>query len=266
MEPSNPLNGREKVVIIWLWGVGAKSLCRVRPVHQWALMYWALAALCDGKKIQSVRGRQDKVCFFPVSLYLITCKLAFFFKKGCFLFRNSFISSAFSACHCVSKDPFAFLLSYWLIGLPSVLSSLSWVYYRSIPSTIFFFNKYISSYPGTTTKAVNLASYNYLGFAENSGPCAEAAEQAVREYGIAGCSSRHEYGEWTSQADTRGAFWDTAWFFNNSFEINDILRLDYQLGCSIRFTVFLFRLFLLRLIRAPLTRIYQLKTTYTFNL
>jgi len=49
-------------------------------------------------------------------------------------------------------------------------------------------------YPGTTTKAVNLASYNYLGFAENSGQCAESAEQAVREYGIAGCSSRHEYG------------------------------------------------------------------------
>ncbi|XP_027050120.1 serine palmitoyltransferase 2-like [Pocillopora damicornis] len=49
-------------------------------------------------------------------------------------------------------------------------------------------------YPGTTTKTVNLASYNYLGFAENSGPCADAAEQAVRKYGIAGCSSRHEYG------------------------------------------------------------------------
>nr|XP_058969758.1 serine palmitoyltransferase 2-like [Pocillopora verrucosa] len=49
-------------------------------------------------------------------------------------------------------------------------------------------------YPGTTTKTVNLASYNYLGFAENSGPCADTAEQAVREYGIAGCSSRHEYG------------------------------------------------------------------------
>ena len=58
-----------------------------------------------------------------------------------------------------------------------------------------FLTKHIFRYPGTTTKAVNLASYNYLGFAENSGPCAESAEQAVREYGIAGCSSRHEYGE-----------------------------------------------------------------------
>lgn len=50
-------------------------------------------------------------------------------------------------------------------------------------------------HPGTKTKALNLASYNYLGFAENSGPCAEAAEQAVRRYGVAGCSARNEYGK-----------------------------------------------------------------------
>lgn len=48
---------------------------------------------------------------------------------------------------------------------------------------------------GNTTKALNLGSYNYLGFAENVGPCAEAAEEAVKKYGLAGCSSRHEYGE-----------------------------------------------------------------------
>ena len=60
-------------------------------------------------------------------------------------------------------------------------------------------NCFVFRYPGTTTKTVNLASYNYLGFAENSGPCADAAEQAVREYGIAGCSSRHEYGESKSE-------------------------------------------------------------------
>ena len=49
---------------------------------------------------------------------------------------------------------------------------------------------------------MNLGSYNYLGFAENLGPCAESAEQAVRSYGIAGCSARHEYGERTSHADS----------------------------------------------------------------
>ena len=48
---------------------------------------------------------------------------------------------------------------------------------------------------GDTTKALNLGSYNYLGFAENVGPCAQAAEQAVHKFGLGGCSSRHEYGE-----------------------------------------------------------------------
>ena len=48
---------------------------------------------------------------------------------------------------------------------------------------------------GKTTKALNLGSYNYLGFAENVGPCAETAEESVKKYGLGGCSSRHEYGK-----------------------------------------------------------------------
>lgn len=49
-------------------------------------------------------------------------------------------------------------------------------------------------FPGTTTKLLNMVSYNYLGFAENKGPCAEAAEAAVHEYGVSVCSSRNELG------------------------------------------------------------------------
>jgi len=41
---------------------------------------------------------------------------------------------------------------------------------------------------------MNMGSYNYLGFAQNSGKCADAAEQAVNQCGIAVCSSRHELG------------------------------------------------------------------------
>ena len=48
---------------------------------------------------------------------------------------------------------------------------------------------------GQSTKALNLGSYNYLGFAENVGSCAEAAEEAVKQYGVGGCSPRHEYGK-----------------------------------------------------------------------
>jgi len=41
---------------------------------------------------------------------------------------------------------------------------------------------------GTTTRCLNLSSYNYLGFAESTGPCADAAFEATHNYG-AGCLS-----------------------------------------------------------------------------
>lgn len=49
-------------------------------------------------------------------------------------------------------------------------------------------------FTGTETKCLNLGSYNYLGFASNSGPCAENSIQSIREYGLASCSSRSEFG------------------------------------------------------------------------
>ena len=39
-----------------------------------------------------------------------------------------------------------------------------------------------------------MGSYNYLGFAENSGPCADDSVQAIRDCGLATCSTRQEYG------------------------------------------------------------------------
>ena len=41
---------------------------------------------------------------------------------------------------------------------------------------------------------INLASYNYLGFAENSGPCTDAAVAKLGERGLSSGSSRHELG------------------------------------------------------------------------
>lgn len=52
---------------------------------------------------------------------------------------------------------------------------------------------------GTTTEALNFASYNYLGFSDTSGPCADAVEQATQELGITSASSRAEAGT-TKQA------------------------------------------------------------------
>jgi len=80
-------------------------------------------------------------------------------------------------------------------------STLNIIISQSITKVVYFIIEKLRSmflnyrYTGTKTKALNLASYNYLGFAENSGSCAEAAEQAVRKYGVAGCSARNEYGE-----------------------------------------------------------------------
>ena len=39
-----------------------------------------------------------------------------------------------------------------------------------------------------------MGSYNYLGFAEKTGQCADEAERATRECGIGSCSTRHELG------------------------------------------------------------------------
>ncbi|CAF4146457.1 unnamed protein product, partial [Rotaria sordida] len=49
-------------------------------------------------------------------------------------------------------------------------------------------------FAGRKIPAINLGSYNYLGFAENSGPCAEAAIRSIEQYGITTCSTRHELG------------------------------------------------------------------------
>ncbi|XP_060532546.1 serine palmitoyltransferase 2 isoform X2 [Cylas formicarius] len=55
-------------------------------------------------------------------------------------------------------------------------------------------NGWTFEFTGTKTKCLNLASYNYLGFAEASGPCAEAAIKSIYEYGISTGSTRQQYG------------------------------------------------------------------------
>ena len=55
-------------------------------------------------------------------------------------------------------------------------------------------NGWTFRFTGTKTKALNLGSYNYLGFAENKGECAKAAMEATKKYGVGVCSTRHELG------------------------------------------------------------------------
>lgn len=47
---------------------------------------------------------------------------------------------------------------------------------------------------GTTTETLNMSSYNYLGFAQSEGECADAAEAAIKKYGISFCSPRGDVG------------------------------------------------------------------------
>lgn len=49
-------------------------------------------------------------------------------------------------------------------------------------------------FKGTTTRAINMGSYNYLGMAENSGPRIEAVSNDIRQYGSSMMSSRVEFG------------------------------------------------------------------------
>lgn len=47
---------------------------------------------------------------------------------------------------------------------------------------------------GNIVKALNMGSYNYLGFAENTGVCADYAREIIKQYGLAMASPRNEMG------------------------------------------------------------------------
>ena len=47
---------------------------------------------------------------------------------------------------------------------------------------------------GKTTQTLNMSSYNYLGFAQSDGPCADAVETTVRKYGVSMASPRADAG------------------------------------------------------------------------
>ncbi|KAI5811126.1 pyridoxal phosphate-dependent transferase [Peziza echinospora] len=49
-------------------------------------------------------------------------------------------------------------------------------------------------FTGTQTETLNMSSYNYLGFAQSEGPCADAVEEVTRKYGMSSGSHRNEVG------------------------------------------------------------------------
>lgn len=53
---------------------------------------------------------------------------------------------------------------------------------------------YLIRFTGNKRKCLNLGSYNYLGFAENSGPCAEFAIETLHKYGASVGATRQNFG------------------------------------------------------------------------
>lgn len=47
---------------------------------------------------------------------------------------------------------------------------------------------------GSRTRALNISSYNYLGFAQARGGCADAVEEAIKRFGVSSNGSRLEGG------------------------------------------------------------------------
>lgn len=58
------------------------------------------------------------------------------------------------------------------------------------------------TFTGRIVKVLNLSSYNYLGFAQAEGPCADAVELSVRKYGVGTSSGRMETGSIDLHAQT----------------------------------------------------------------
>lgn len=80
--------------------------------------------------------------------------------------------------------------------MDGLLSKLFWKknFHVIIVYNICNFSLYKYRFTGTETRCLNLGSYNYLGFAANTGPCAENSIESIKQYGLASCSSRRELG------------------------------------------------------------------------
>ncbi|KDR77079.1 hypothetical protein GALMADRAFT_66266 [Galerina marginata CBS 339.88] len=59
-------------------------------------------------------------------------------------------------------------------------------------------------FTGTLTRALNISSYNYLGFAQARGGCADAVAESIKRYGISSLGSRLEGGASDLQGVTEG--------------------------------------------------------------
>ncbi|KAG1861139.1 pyridoxal phosphate-dependent transferase [Suillus subalutaceus] len=55
-------------------------------------------------------------------------------------------------------------------------------------------NNYTQIRTGGKTRALNISSYNYLGFSQGRGGCSDAVKESIRRYGVSTCGTRLESG------------------------------------------------------------------------
>ena len=60
-------------------------------------------------------------------------------------------------------------------------------------------NNWSFKYLDTRTEAINLGSYNYLGYSSNTGPITDMVEESIKRYGIGVCSTKCELGRFEIQ-------------------------------------------------------------------
>lgn len=56
-------------------------------------------------------------------------------------------------------------------------------------------------FTGSKSEVINVGSYNYLGFAQNTGPCADNSIEIIDELGLSTCSNVHELGHTKAQSE-----------------------------------------------------------------
>lgn len=64
----------------------------------------------------------------------------------------------------------------------------------------------IFSFPGTYTKAANMGSYNYLGYAQNQGAITDTVKESIKQHGFNISSTRHEVGKRCGMTLTKAGY------------------------------------------------------------
>lgn len=96
-------------------------------------------------------------------------------RLSCFSTDSAHFTSVYNAPFCIIS-----VYHTWVLGM---IVSLSFILLKH-------------RYTGNIIKGViNMGSYNYLGFARNTGSCQEAAAEVLKEYGAGVCSTRQEIGK-----------------------------------------------------------------------